>query len=137
MNSISMKLIKILSFFIVLNSCNSKKSSPELTNFNYLAVNPKSIIVSCNKCGCVIDELNKYFGINNFDTTVYKLYGDTSCLSSLSKKIQVSHIDQHILDSISINFYNLLIITKRNENSYSQKMVTTDEATNLSKYLKN
>lgn len=127
--------IKLLLPALLLFSCQlSQKNKAPITQFNHLAVKEKTFIISCVKCQCIIDELNNYSARNNLDTNRYTIYGDTSCLSSLSKTYRIRHLPQQYIDSCSIDFYNMLILTKK-EDKIHTRMISTDEADKISSYL--
>lgn len=131
-----MKLIKFLLFYCLLSACSGKTINSKYSGFDYLATKEKCLILSCTKCDCVVRELNKCFLSNNkiFSNTI--IYADTNCLGNLNKQISVSHINQKKIDSISVDFYNVLILTKDiNSSTMKYKNITTEESENIKSFL--
>jgi hypothetical protein len=133
----NIKFNNIIAILLVFFSCQSpNKLQNSFTEFDHLAIKEKTIILSCIKCKCIVDELNKYHQKYRIDTTKYTIYGDSTCLSGLSKKIAVNHLSQNYIDSCSVDFYNMVILTKRNS-KIQHKEVTTNEAKYLDRFLNN
>ena len=132
----SLQLINIIIVFFIVTACNSSsKQKITVKEFDHLVSKKKTVIISCIKCQCIIDELNNYATKNKIDNNEIMIYGDTTCLKTLSKNIPINHLPQSYIDSCSTEFYNVLIITKH-ANVLEHKIVTTKEAVNLSEYLK-
>lgn len=128
-----MKLIIILLCFNAL-SCNF--SSPDQFNkFHFLAAENDAIVISCIKCNCIIDELNKIYTKNSSLINHYEIYGDTTCLNALGFKSKIRYLSQLSIDSISAGFYNMLII-KKQEGKTTAVMVKTEDTEKMIKYLK-
>jgi hypothetical protein len=119
-----------------LSACQSSKKSldSDIDAFDHLAGKEKTVIISCIKCQCIIDELNDYAASNRIDTSVMAIFGDTACLKGLSGKVPLRHLPQSYIDSCSTDFYNALVITNR-KGSMGRKIVATKDASNLNKYL--
>ena len=69
------------------------------------------------------------------DTTTLQIYGDSNCLSSLNSKIRFTQLNQQIIDSLSTDFYNVLIITKTPVNR-TYNVISTNESSKLKSYIK-
>jgi hypothetical protein len=93
--------------------CSSIKNQHEkYKGFASLYNNKTTILISCIKCDCIIDELNLIY---EKDSAVFKnidIIMDTSCKANLNKKLIPQFIPQSKIDSISTDFYNMLIIKK-------------------------
>jgi hypothetical protein len=127
-----MKLIS-LTYIIFLFSCNSIKNQYEkYKGFATLYKNKTTVLISCIKCNCIIDELNIIY---DKDSTVFNdldVLMDTTCKVNLNKKISINYIPQSKIDSISTDFYNMLIIKKDNK-IYN---IETKESSKLYSFLK-
>src|SRR4051794_6937455 len=129
---IIMKLISL--FAILLLGCNH--SNNRFDSFHSLINNSttsKAIIISCIHCNCIINDLNSLIVKKDPLIKEFIFYGDTACLKDLLIKDKIIYISQAKLDSISTDFYNMLIY---NKNRYGNvfKMVKTEESYNLRSY---
>jgi hypothetical protein len=123
----------VLALFII-NACTPKKNlNSSVVQFNHLATKEKTVILSCIKCKCIIDELNGYQARHKIDTMRFDFYGDTTCFFELSKAFRINHLPQKYVDSCSVEFYNMLVLTKRN-NIITAKEVATKEARKLPQF---
>ncbi len=128
-----MKLIS-LSILLVL-SCNRNNN-----NFDSFSKIPessscsKAIVISCIRCSCIIEDLNSLISKKDSLLNEYTFFGDTSCLETFLLKNEVIHIGQSSLDSISTDFYNILIYNK-NKHGNKLKMIKTAESEKIKFYL--
>lgn len=127
-----MKLNKLI-VLIVFFGCKNKNG---IQNFSALLGEnaSKTIIISCIRCSCTIDDLNKLISNNDPAIADYRFIGDTTCLNGFVSKKRVVHVSQKKLDSISTNFYNLLIYNPNKKNK-KFKMLKTEDSENLKFFL--
>jgi len=128
-----MNSIKILILGLILFSCNQYEKKDKFKMFNFLSKKKTTLIISCIKCNCIIEELNNIFK-TGVDTTTLQIYGDSTCLSSLNSKIRFTQLNQQIIDSLSTDFYNVLIITKTPVNR-TYNVISTNESSKLKSYI--
>jgi hypothetical protein len=117
-------------------ACHQKKKPlPEsVRNFDRFPGTEFTLFISCNKCDCILREMDAYFTKHPFNSTRFTVYADTNCLGRLAKKIPVTHLPQQEIDSCSKEFYNLLVRTKK-EGGFRYKIVTTKESSKLPVFL--
>jgi hypothetical protein len=130
-----MKYINILLIIFYLQGCGKDSNKAELEKFEKLSENKNAIIISCNKCGCIINALNDVYAKSPGLVKSYNIYGDSACLQGLDRNIIYINLQQQAIDSISTQFHNLIIV-KKEENHCSCRMINTNEAENLSRFLK-
>lgn len=131
-----MKYNRFFLFTFFLFGCKHSAEVEEFKEFSKFATEKNAIIISCNKCDCIISSLNSIFLKNNSLLQSYTIYGDSSCLHGLNKGIEVVNTNQSTLDSISTDFHNLLII-KKESSKYSIKMVNTNDAKDIYRFIQN
>jgi len=125
-----MNFIKLfLIICVIVTSCKSKSSKESFKNFNFLALKKTTLVISCIKCDCILDQLNKIYP-NGIDTNYVQIFADTNCTGILSKKILVNFISQGKIDSLSTEFHNMLIIKKRGD-QFTHLVVKTSESEKL------
>lgn len=131
----NLKLINAAAVICLLTACKQSKPLPaSVQNFNSFPGTDITLFVSCNKCDCIITALNDYFAKHPFNKQRFTLYGDTICLKHLTKNVPVTFLSQKAIDSCSMDFYNLLVRTKKG-NEYFYKQVTTKKAGSLPSFL--
>lgn len=118
-----------ISVFFFL-SCGSGKKMDKIESFFRDKNSSRAILISCIKCKCIIDELNRISGSNSDLLSRYEIYGDPTCLQDLHINNRVKPIMQSSIDSISTDFYNLVIY-----NQGRVTMVKTEKAELIEKYL--
>jgi hypothetical protein len=124
--------------FIILalvTGCNTKTGSRKLAGFSVLLNGEKTIVISCVRCNCVIEELNKIIGNQPGLLNGYSFIGDTTCTEGFLWRHKIIQYNQKQLDDISTDFYNLLIIKKTSGNEPKIKLVKTEESFEMKKYL--
>jgi hypothetical protein len=124
-----MKSINIL-MTVFFFSCKGNHSDASRLNALIHDDSPRKIVISCIRCGCVDDELNRVFEKEPGKLGRYKIYGDTSCRGRINAAIEIHDIRQPLLDSMMPDFYNILLIKDA-----KGKMVQTEEMEKLVDYL--
>jgi hypothetical protein len=122
----------INSFIILLLfgiSCTSG-TMKTIENFFVKKNCNKGILISCIKCACIIQELNKIATSNPGLLQGYQVYGDPACLTEFIIKDKIFPLQQSSIDSISTEFYNLVIY-----NNGKLTMVKTENVAKMKKYL--
>ncbi len=122
-----MNYLKLLFFILIVSilSCNHVNNK-SFSGFKKYAENKSSIIISCVKCGCVTDELNKISEQNPKLLKEYDIYIDSTCKANLDKNIKTQQISQKTIDSISTEFYNILILKKKDKDVEIQNLKSKD-----------
>jgi hypothetical protein len=129
-----MKLIKYLPLILIV-AC-TKKETVSFEGFRVLAAEQKAeriIVISCIRCGCVIDEMNLILRKDATAFNNYLVLADSNCTQHFIKPVPFRHIPQSRLDSISMDFYNLLII---NGPAKEVKLLTTEDSQHLGGYIR-
>ncbi len=121
-------LLLLLTIFL---SCQTSKNN--FSGIEKFEKYPNSIIISCTKCNCIIDELNVIFEKKPNLLKPYTIYGDSKCLKNL--KPTYKYFCQDSLDKLSLHFYNMLII-KQIKNKVIVNQVETMQSANISDLLK-
>ena len=118
----------------LLVSCTAKSN----LQFNFAKhIGQKDcIVISCLKCNCILDELNRIHKKDSALLARYDIFADSDCVIQLLPTIKIIPIEQKTLDSISTEFYNMVIIRHRSDNNFSATMIETKDAENIEKYLK-
>jgi uncharacterized protein YvpB len=114
--------------------CNKARQFSGFLEIVKGSIHKKAIIVSCIRCGCTIDDLNNLIDKNDPIVVSYDFYGDTTCLNKFKLRNKVNHTPQAKLDSISVDFYNLLIYNKAKYGD-KLKMIRTEDSENLKAFL--
>lgn len=94
------------------------------------------IVISCIKCNCILDELNR---IQRKDSTLlahFDIFTDKGCATQLLSSIKTVQLDQSAIDSISTDVYNMLIISRRQAGEKKATIIRTKDAGNIEKYLR-
>lgn len=98
--------------------------------------NKDCIVISCIKCNCILDELNR---IQRKDSTLlshFDIFVDKNCATPLLPSIKTIQLEQAALDSISTDIFNLLIISRKQASEKKATIVRTKDAVNIEKYLR-
>ena len=117
--------LNFIIFFFLISSCNKKTEKIDTNIFNYYINSNKAIVLSCIKCGCIMD-----FVKNKSQDFVakygVKLYADFSC-NDKSDINGFLNIQQNIIDSIYDRNYNLLLFRKVNDR-VQMRVLRTEES---------
>jgi len=123
-------LFFMLSLFkTCLNSDNSKEkkinANTEILKRRFPEAK-RLILFSCVRCGCFVDLLNSLSTENNKYVKQQYFITDSNC-----NKINfpIIHLSQKIIDSISVDIYNLTLV-KRINNKYEFRIIETEEKDN-------
>jgi hypothetical protein len=130
-------LNNILSCFFIafaIVSCNLTSNKLEFGNLLDLKQNKNCLLISCVKCSCITNELDRLYKKDSNTFRNYIIYGDTSCLKSTKFKHLVVQKSQSSIDSFSMNFYNVLIFNPKKFGKIP-KMVLTEESHLLEKFM--
>ena len=124
---------------VIFAKCNSGSSaitksfdvSSEYLDANY-PKEDKMILMSCIRCGCFPESLNKMNKEHLDYLSQFTFITDTGCNKL---KIPVNHLGQKDFDIISEKIYNLALV-KRENGSYKARIIETEEAKDLIKIAK-
>lgn len=92
----------------------------------------KVMLISCVRCNCIIEDLNRLIASGSTALNGYTIMGDTNCLKNLSRTNQRLHVSQSSIDSISMDIYNMLI-----SNGRTIKLVRTEDSEKMEEMLRN
>jgi len=127
-----MKLTSALLLCLLFTGCHHQNQQNEaLKKFIPFTNGHKAIIISCNKCGCVIQALNDAYKKDSSTIAGYSIYGDSTCLGDLLPGIRIINTPQLLLDSMSTQWHNMLLI-KNNQ----VQVIKTEDADQLARKLK-
>jgi hypothetical protein len=87
-----------------------------------------AIILSCVRCDCMESVLSEYFQNGKYKISVF---ADSTCINEELKN-NIRHINQSTLDSLYLENYNILLVTKRND-KFKFRVVETSEANKFMK----
>jgi hypothetical protein len=128
----------LINGYIILalvTGCNTATGSRKLAGFSTLLKGEKTVVISCIRCNCVIEELNRIIGSQPDLLEGYTFVGDTACTEGFLWRHKIIQHSQKELDEISTDFYNLLIMKKKKGGKPMMKLVKTEESSDLRKYL--
>lgn len=125
-----MKWINRLTVLLLTGiSCTSGKMKTIESFFEKKNCN-RGILISCIRCACIIQELNTIATDDPGLLEKYQVYGDPACLKEFKLKDKVIPLQQSSIDSISTDFYNLVIY-----NHGRLTLAKTEEVADMKKYL--
>jgi hypothetical protein len=101
--------MKIVLLLFLLESCTGNISKEQ---FKGIITSNQSILISCIKCNCIIEELNKIYQETPALLARYEILADSNCIGDLNPAIRYRHINQRSIDSCSTEFANMLIFKK-------------------------
>jgi hypothetical protein len=132
-----MKQIKCGLLLIVFLGC--KNQEPEYNGFInmfHLKSNDKALIISCIKCECIIEQLYLMNKRNPALLRQYNIYADTICIQNIAYKgDNVKLVSQKMFDSVSVDFYNMLIYNPKKFGN-RLRMVKTDESEQIEEMMR-
>lgn len=103
------RIITALLPVLLLAGCSQNKFSAE--QFRPILNKDNTILITCIKCNCVLDELNVIYKTNPQMLAAYEIVADSNCVQGLlNKAIPYRHVSQGAIDSCSYEFTNMLII---------------------------
>ena len=135
----NLKSKSLISIIIFLSSChNDKKSSEKIyveeKKLLEIMKEKPVIFLSCTRCGCMIEELEKIYKSNPTLLNKFDFLTDTTCLDySLFREI-VRHTPQNKLDSIYKENYNVLLF-KNDADSIKYTLIETKNSSRMEKIL--
>ena len=91
----------------------------------------KAIVISCIRCNCVLEQMNKIIKEQPDLLSNYVILGDTACLHNFAGRKRVLQMRQMQMDSLSEDFYNILVY-----NNGKIRMIKTEESGKMDSYLK-
>lgn len=122
--------MKWISLLLVLAAGCGKQSYTEFHSLMGRAHSEKVILISCVRCNCIIEDLNKLLEAHNPVLDPYRFMGDSNCLKSFKGRDRLIHIPQAAIDSVSMDIYNMLIL-----NGSQIRMVKTEDSKKMIRYL--
>ena len=122
--------MKWISLFLVLTAGCGKENYKNFLPLLDRAQSDKVILISCVRCNCIIEDLNKLLEEHSKALEGYRFMGDSACLKNFKGKDRLIHISQASIDSISMEVYNMLI-----RNGQKIRLVKTEEAEKMEHYL--
>jgi hypothetical protein len=135
------KTVFILALLMLIGSfsCDSGKESPNYKINStiikeFFPNSDKIIILSCVRCGCFIDIMNKLSFQDREYLINISFATDTSC-NKINFPLQV--IPQRFIDSISMDIYNIILLKKIKSGEYKMKVIETKESDNFIQIAKN
>ncbi len=113
----SHKLILLIALWSLLIACSATRRGALPVNLNapmadslFNRFGDNIAIVSCLRCACFVDALNKEFVEKSVVPTGYILITDTSCNKF---RFNVQHVPAATLDRLSDDIYNVTFLQKR------------------------
>ena len=126
-------LISICFILSLFNTCfNFENSKGKKINANTEILKrrfpeaKRLILFSCVRCGCFVDLLNNLSTENNSYLQQQYFITDSNCNKI---NLPIIHLPQKIIDSISVDIYNLTLV-KRIKNKYEFRIIETEETDN-------
>lgn len=123
-----------LLLLVFLFSC--KHDSTVDFDFSKHSKDKDCIVISCTKCNCILDELNRIQRKDSALLTHFDIFVDKDCATPLLPSIRTVPIEQSALDSISTDIYNMLIISRKQASEKKATIIHTKDADNIEKYLR-
>jgi hypothetical protein len=127
-----MKLINLISVILLMASCTAGDRYQQFRPLFEQYPSQNVILLSCIRCGCIDDEIKNLLKNQNPDIEKCVFLGDSTCFRNLFPGKKLIHIPQSKIDSLSVDFYNLLIYNKG-----QIRMVKTEESKNIAGYIAN
>ncbi len=117
-----MKYFKVIyfSFIISILGCHRKSTLED-----NLPVSSKGIIISCIRCGCMVEVLNNYLKMPLNDNEI-KIYGDQNCFPEIAG-LNFIRLSQRQMDSLYKSNFNIVLF-KKERNSINYRVIQTNEA---------
>lgn len=114
--NLAVVIISILSFY----SCESKVSSIQNGNIDTLKLANKFgdkplLFISCLRCECFNEELNKIYNRNPKVFKKFIVYADTACSKQFNFGSIINHSSQLFLDTVYDENYNVVLFKKVEE----------------------
>ncbi len=132
------KQFLLICFFICLFGCARKKKIPPPT-FNTQIIESKigakpAIFLSCTRCGCIVEELNKINFSDPESLLKFDIYADSNCIKDVGFKKILKYSPQSFLDSVYEENYSIILF-KKGKNNIKMHLVKTEESKNMKQIL--
>lgn len=121
-----MKFFCIVLFSLILVSCSDGKESFDQFRTLLNKNESKAIVISCIRCGCVIEDINRILRDKPEALNDYTFLADTTCTKKFVAQVNIRHVPHALMDSLSLDFYNILIIKHE-----QVKIIKTEESKNI------
>lgn len=124
-----MKLISaIISILLLITTCKAKIKFNQAF-FDKKISADKGVIISCVKCDCVDETLNKARMKGELGKT-FQVYADPKCTTDL-QGIPTIDISAQTLDSMSREFFNIVLFRRTKTGSVDFRILETKEMTDF------